>query len=242
MKIACIRPLLLVSILAAGLLTAGSAFADFDPVLLNGGFEDPVQAPNTSTDITQGGLTGWTGATVTGAQESLVNGNVPNIFGQPYGTTPFGEQYLGLRGFFRGGIRSVESQATGNFVAGQTYEFGVYFSNVGGATGPSLEIDVVDGPDGTGTLIQSVTFESQDVGPYGDGPIDFTLATVDFTAISTGSVNFSLINNSAGALALDNASIKVLGVPEPSTWLLLAVGGGALLLWARRAGGRSLAA
>ena len=194
--------------------------------MVNGSFEDPAEAPNSITDITGTGVPGWTGNALPNIRQYIINGNVENSYGALYGTTPYGNQYLGLNGLANH-IASIESQTVNNIVAGETYEFTVGFSNIGGATGLSLNIVVGDGPDGTGDVLGDESFQPLTVGPYGDGQIDFTLATLDFTAISTGSVTISLANQSRGTVAIDNASLRVLGVPEPSTWVLLTLGGAA---------------
>ena len=232
MKTARSSLLILAPVLALGLLTAGFVRADGVPVVQNGSFEDPAKAPNSINDITGTGVPGWTGNSLPNIHQYIINGNVDNSYGVLYGTTPFGEQYLGLNGLSNR-VRSIESQVVGNIVAGQAYAFSVYYSNIGGASGLSLDIVVSDGPDGDGQVIGDESFQPQTVGPYGDGEIVFSLATLDFTAISTGSVTFSLSNQSAGTLALDNASIAVLGVPEPSTWGLLILGAAMLGLTVR---------
>ena len=156
--------------------------------------------------------------------ESIISGNVQatgngNAF---YGTTPYGNQYLGLDAQGPLLLPSVDFQTVDGFVAGTTYNFNVYFSNLAGASDSAVLLSLADGV--TGDFITDLSVPWQGAGgPYGNDTIVFQLATLTYTATTTGSLEFSIENGSfQGVMAIDNVSIDV--VPEPSTWAMLGVG------------------
>lgn len=219
----------LLASVAIGLGAAASASAD--PVLVNGSFEQPAEAPNSLTEITYSGIPGWTGDSIGGnAHEYIINGNIQDLSGSFYGTTPFGDQYLGLNAIYRNSFRSIESQVVSGFTVGEQYELTVYWANLDGATDSKVSVVASDGGDGSGDILADGEFTGTTEGPYGFGTIDFEPVTIDFTAISD-TITFSIGNQSrTGVEGIDNVSLTSLapqaGVPEPATWAMLISGFG----------------
>lgn len=204
-----------------------------DPVIVNGSFEAPVEASNSITEITATGVPGWTGSSIGGStHEYIINGNVTDLQGRNYGTTSFGSQYLGLNAIARRSFHSIESQSVAGFAAGADYALTVHFANLDGAKDAKISVVASDGATGSGAIIASSLFTAPQEGPYGLGVIDFIPAVLNFTAISTGSVTFSIGNSSfTGTMGVDNVSLATLapgGVPEPTTWAMLIAGFGAI--------------
>lgn len=227
----CLYPLALATTLAAPL---GVHLAAAAPTIVNGSFEEPALAAGTITDARTIGVPGWTPATLGG--EYLISGNVQDLSGNFYGTTPFGTQYLGLNGF-RVGAPSVESQAAFGFVAGTTYAFTFYLANLDGASNPSVLLTLSAGIDGTGDILAQETFTApRNEGPYGDGAIDFVPQTLFYTPTQDGDIAFSLQSVSNGVVGIDNVSLAI--VPEPATITTTLLGAAALvgLTQARRRG------
>ena len=226
MKIASIHSFALATALAVGLAACPSR--SHAQSIVNGGFEDPAEATNSLTEITATGIPGWTGDSIGGAtHEYLINGNIEDLQGRYYGTTPYGQQYLGLNAIANRSFRSIESQTDSGFVAGQEYALTVYIADLDGATDPNVSVVATDGTDGTGTILSQQTFEAPvSTGPYGQGTIDFVPETLDFTAMSSN-VTFSIGNQSkTGTMGIDNVSLAA--VPEPSTTAAALLGVAAL--------------
>jgi len=162
-----------------------SAYAT--PVVLNGSFESPVIPPNS---VIAGGGDFWTGN----------NGSfiVSNNF-QNRGTTPFGNQYLGLNGSTTSGT---DQQNVPGFLAGHNYVFDLFFADSRGGPNPTLSVTLSGAATGVFSFTAPVT------GPDGNNPIPFQLAEVSFTPSTNGSVNFLLSNIGGDALAIDNVSVR----------------------------------
>ena len=223
MKITHIQPCGLAAAFVLGCLIASPARLCAQTIV-NGSFEDPVKATNSITEITSTGIPGWTGDSIGGsAHEYLINGNVQDLNGNNFGTTPFGQQYLGLNAVAHRSFHSIESQSDTGFVAGEEYQFTVYIADLDGATDPYINLTVSDGLDGEGTVLASQDFEAPvGTGPYGDGTIDFVPETLDFTALTDG-VTLSIGNDSlTGVMGVDNVSLAA--VPEPTTVATLLLG------------------
>ncbi len=216
----------LVTALAVGLATCpGRSYAQS---IINGSFEDPAEATNSLTEITATGVPGWTGDSIGGAtHEYVINGNIQDLQGRYYGTTPFGQQYLGLNAVANNSFRSIESQSVTNLTLGQAYELTVYIANLDGATDPNISIVASNGTTGSGAVLGTEIVEAPvSTGPYGAGTIDFVPETLDFTAAST-SVTFSIGNQSrTGTMGIDNVSLAA--VPEPTTTATALLGAAAL--------------
>jgi hypothetical protein len=157
------------------------------PVVLNGSFESPVIPPNS---VIAGGGDFWTGN----------NGSfiVSNNF-QNRGTTPFGNQYLGLNGSTTSGT---DQQNVPGFLAGHNYVFDLFFADSRGGPNPKLSVTLSGAASGLFIFTAPVT------GPDGNNPIPFQLAKVSFTPSTNGSVNFLLSNIGGDALAIDNVSVR----------------------------------
>ncbi|MDY0743820.1 PEP-CTERM sorting domain-containing protein [Paucibacter sp. R3-3] len=208
------------ALLLASLAAAASA-ADA-PTILNGSFEDnQLAGPGTST----GTIADWI-KTFHGPI-ALVNGDLIDNYGNSYGVTPFGNQYVGLDPIttgFRAGI----TQIVDNFVAGQTYALTLYVADSDGGKAPLLDVMF---SDGGATVYQETSYNVPVGGPYGD-VIDFTKVTTLFTAPVSGEIAISLFNNGSayvttdpGSISIDNVSIALAApVPEPTSAALLAVG------------------
>ncbi len=233
LKISPLRLPALTAALALALLAAGQASAD--PILVNGSFESPAETPNSITEITLTGIPGWTGNSIGGAaHEYIINGNVQDLQGRNYGTTPFGAQYLGLNAIARRSFRSIESQVVSGFTVGQPYALTLYIANLDGATDPKISA-VASADSGTGATLASALFTAPVEGPYGNGTIDFVQETLVFVP-TTGTVSFSIGNQSlTGTMGIDNVSLAA--VPEPTALATLLAGAAALggLLVRRRA-------
>ena len=237
MKIVRFHSFSLAALLAAGLLSTATCGFAAVPSIVNGSFEDPVEATNSLTEITTTGIPGWTGDSIGGAtHEYLINGNIQDLQGRYYGITPYGQQYLGLNAVAHNSFRSIESQSVTGLTLGQAYELTVDIANLDGATDPNISIVASDGTDGSGTVLGTEIVEAPvGIGPYGTGYIDFVPETLDFTAAS-GSVTFSIGNQSkTGTMGIDNVSLAV--VPEPTTVATALLGMGTLagILFRRRA-------
>lgn len=238
MKSARSNALMCAVVAAAAFLAAGIAAAD--PVIVNGSFEAPAQAKDSIREITLSGVPGWSGNSIGGVtHEYIVNGNVQDLQGRNYGTTPFGSQYLGLNAIARRSFRSIESQSVAGFVAGARYALTIYFANLDGAKDGRVSVVASDGATGSGPIIASNVFSAPQEGPYGLGVIDFIPAVLDFTAISNGSMTFSIGNNSlTGTMGIDNVSLAALApagsVPEPTVWAMLISGFGVVGIGQRR--------
>ena len=225
--------LLAVCLLGAGILWPNQASSAV-PSIVNGNFEAPAEPAGT---ITRNPGDGWGGSTLGG--EYIVSGNVQALGngGAFFGVTPYGNQYLGLDAQGDHRFPSVDFQTIAGFVAGTTYNFNVYFSNLAGASDSSVLLSLSDGVTGKFITELSVPWQGTS-GPYGNGTIRFQLATLTYTATQSGSLDFAITNGSSqGLMAIDNVSISV--VPEPSTWAMLgvgAVGMGAVVLRRRRVG------
>ncbi len=216
MKIIRFHSFALATALAVGLATYPSR--SHAQSIVNGSFEDPVEATNSLTEITATGIPGWTGDSIGGAtHEYIINGNIQDLQGRYYGITSFGQQYLGLNAIANNSFRSIESQRVTGLTLGQTYELTVYIADLDGAADPNASIVASDGTTGSGTVLGSETVEAPvSTGPYGTGTIDFVPETLDFTAASS-SVTFSIGNQSrTGTMGFDNVSLAAV-VPEPTT-------------------------
>src|ERR1022692_2119710 len=171
------------------------------PILLNGSFESPVISPN--TDVSGGGdfWTGNSGAFI-----------VANNFNS-FGTTPYGNQYLGLEG-------GTDQQSVAGFLAGQNYVLDLFFADAAGQPNPTLSVTLSGVASGVSTFTAPVT------GPNGNNPYPFLEEKVFFTPSANGSVTF-LLADSGSVLAIDNLSLQQIsnGVPDPgSSALLLGLG------------------
>lgn len=239
-----------VKALAATVLLLGiTSPAHATPQIVNGGFEDHPAARNEITDITGVGIPGWSGDTIGGVHQYIVNGEVQIADGSFEGQTPFGSQYLALDQIAHRSFRSIESQSVSGFDVGATYEISLYFAslnNAGGADAggllpPALSLEVGDGLNGEGELLASQTFDATESGPYGRGEIPFTKVALDFTALSD-TVSFSIANQSYhSAIGIDNVSLReVSAAPEPATWALCLFGVGLIGVVLRARGRRSL--
>jgi protein with PEP-CTERM/exosortase system signal len=168
------------------------------PVVLNGSFESPAIAPNF---VVQCGGDFWTGN----------NGSfiVSNNF-QSRGTTPFGNQYLGLNGSTTTGT---DEQNVPGFLAGHNYLFDLFFADSRGGPNPTLSVTL------SGAATGVFVFTAPVSGPNGNNPIPFQLAEVSFTPSTDGSVDFLLSNIGGDALAIDNVSVRE--VPDAGSSALL---------------------
>jgi hypothetical protein len=170
-----------------------------DPAVLNGSFEDPAYAPNS---IHGGGGTFWTpGGTGNGSNVFILSNNYSN-----FGTTPFGNQYLG----FTAPLAS-DQQTISGFLAGQSYVLDLFISDVANNSNPQLQVTLTGAANATGTFSapQSQFLAFQDV-------------QLPFTTTSSGNITLDLIDFGSASIAVDNVSI--MSVPEPSavfTMLLL---------------------
>lgn len=217
------------------------------PQIVDGGFEDYSAARNNITDITGTGVPGWSGDTIGGVRQYIVNGEVRIADGSFEGQTPFGSQYLVLEQIAHRSFRSIESQTLGGFDAGATYEISLYFASLNNAGGtgfgaslpPELSLAVTNGSDGSGDSLAYQTYDATESGPFGRGEIPFTKVTLDFKALSDTST-FSLGNQSYySALGIDNVSLREIpAAPEPAIWTLCLLGiglvGAALRAQSRR--------
>jgi hypothetical protein len=143
------------------------------PVVLNGSFESPAIPPDS---VAGGGGDFWTGNN--GA--FIVSNNFDNR-----GTTPFGNQYLGLNGSTTTGT---DQQTVAGFLGGNNYLFDLFFADSRGGPNPTLTVTL------SGAATGVFTFTAPVSGPNGNNPIPFQLAEVPFTASANGSVNFLLSN------------------------------------------------
>ena len=226
MKTTRFRSYSLAAALAACLLTAGRVSAD--PVITDGGFEDPAFAANSLNDESGQAFDGWSGDSIGGAtHEYIINGNIADLSGNDYGVTPFGAQYLGLNAVYRNSFRSIESQSVTGLTIGQAYTLTFAIANLDGATDPNMSAVASDGTTGSGTVLSQETVSApKSEGPYGQGTIDFVSETLTFTAASD-SVTFSIGNQSkTGTMGLDNVSLAA--VPEPTTTAAMLMGTAAL--------------
>jgi hypothetical protein len=207
----------------------GAAYAD--PVITDGSFENPDYA---DTGIYSGGGDGWT--TSFHGAVAIIAGNITDNYGNQYGATPFGDQYLGLDPRTRGFVSS-DSQTISGFVAGQTYALTLYVADSDGGSAPQLEILLSNDSD---TTYLDRYVDVAVGGPYGD-VIDFQKVVTTFTATITGDITLSLINSGnpyaspgadPGSISIDNVSIATISaVPEPASLLTMMLGG--LLVGAR---------
>ncbi len=202
--------------------------ASADPTILNGGFEDPAEATNTLTDVTGSGLPDWIGSSIAGAtHEYIINGNVMDLSGRYYGTTPYGNQYLGLNAIRNNSFHSIESQTVTGLVSGQAYALTMYIANLDGASDPKVSLGIEFNADGTGNPAYLQTFTTPVEGPYGVGRIDFVPETLVFTA-TDNVITFNISNQSkTGTMGIDNVSLSA--VPEPTTTAASLLGAGALV-------------
>ena len=210
----------------AALLTAGWCLPASRglavPTIVNGGFETPAEPAGTITDARTLGVDGWVFATLGG--EYVVSGNAVSPSGALFGTTPFGQQYLGLNGF-RVGAPSVASQGVVGFQAGTTYAFTFSLADLNGATNPSVVLSLSSGLTGTGSILAQQTFTARaSEGPYGNGVIDFVRETLLYTPTQDGAIDFSLRSVANGLVGIDNVSLAV--VPEPGVGRLRVAGFG----------------
>lgn len=207
---------------------AGAASATV-PIIQDGGFEKVDAAHREITDVTGQTLAGgWTGNTLGGVSQYVVNGNARIASGEREGTTPFGSQYLALEAIQHRSFRSIESQTISGFTAGQSYAISLDFaalnlssgSDVGSGLPPTLSIAVTDGSDGSGNELVYKTFTLDGTGPYGKQDIPFTEVSVRFTAL-TDFATLSIGNQSFhSALGIDNVRLREIGAgsaPSPTT-------------------------
>ena len=183
------------SILAAVLVAAGSAFAD--PVVLNGSFESP--------DVVGGSIAnGGTFWTPSGSGVFMFD----NVSG--FGQTPFGSQYLALN------PGRSDSQTISGFQLGTVYTFSAYFADLINSTDPALTVTL------SGVISLSQTFTAPVSRVSGTAAIPFRQVTFTLPALTvSGALTLTLTNASTnGTIAVDNVSI----VPEPSSVLAAFVG------------------
>ena len=182
-------PLLIVCpAIVLGLLAQVSV-SHADPSLLNGSFEDPVLAPNS---IQTGGGTSWT---PNNSSVFIISNNFSN-----FGTTPFGNQYLGFDK-----PNAQDEQTVSGFVAGQDYLLDLWISDIANSSNPKLQVLITGAATAGGTFSASQT-----------PSLSFLEVQLPFTAVSDGSITLDIIDAGSANLAVDNVSIAE-AVPEPST-------------------------
>ncbi len=216
-------------------LAACPALSHAQDLITNGSFENPLEATNSLTEITATGIPGWTGDSIAGkTHEYIINGNIEDLSGNNYGTTPYGQQYLGLNAIYANSFHSIETQVVNGVTIGQTYALTIDIANLDGASDPKVLLTVEPNSTSTGTPLASATFTAPVEGPYGSGTIDFVPETLIFTA--TSNVVSLNINNSSktGVMGID--SVSLVAVPEPTTaaGMLLGAAGLVAVLARRR--------
>ncbi len=172
--------------------------------VLNGSFEAPALS---NGDYESGSGDNWTPS---GDAFVFTNG-----FGN--GTTPYGNQYE----FFNPGVSDAQTISRA-FTLNATYTLSLVASDIFGDQGQQLTIAV----SGGATATQTFAIPSRS-GGVSSGALSFAAYTLAFTP----TINTAVTDTGISSFAVDNVQLSapVLGVPEPSTWSLLGLGGAGLL-------------
>lgn len=237
MKIARLRSFLLATAaLSAGLLVAGRASAQINYVQ-NPSFEATQYPADSLNEVTGTTTDGWFYnqiGTTSYTHEYIINGNVQDLSGNYFGTTPYGSQYLGLNAIRNNSFHSIASQAVNGLTVGQTYMLTLYIANLDGATDPKIGLTIEPNATGTGTSQVSMIFTAPAGGPAGDGTINFVPESVTFTATSNV-IDFNINNQSkTGVMGIDNVSLVAVPEPGPVAAVLMGTAGLATVVLRRR--------
>jgi len=195
-----------IAVVLTALVIRTAPLCHADPVVLNGSFEDPlVTAP---AGYQAGGGTDWTDA---GGNVFLIsNTNTAGL-----GTTPFGNQFLGIAS-----PNSSDAQTIPGFLTGQSYVLDLFISDVASGQGPQLMVTI------TGAATTTGTFNAT------PGPVFWQEVQLPFTAAADGNITLSLIDSGMSNIGVDNVTIET--VPEASTVFAMLLLSGALTLGALR--------
>jgi hypothetical protein len=216
-------------LLVFGILATAAGTSSANQIV-NGGFESPAVAPANFLDINPGqeagfGFTGWS---VTTGNVDVVNATLP-LFGINWGAQASidGSQILDLNGFTEGGIS--QTFAT---ILGQQYAVQVWYANNPLGPGGTAQLDVAD----VGTTNNSLLSTSLAHNTSTLTTPDWQLFASTFVAQGASS-SFTITStsnpgNASGGLVLD--AISVVGVPEPSSLVLAAIGFMVAAVWRRR--------
>ncbi len=239
-----VRPLCFATALAAGLFSAGRASAAIN-YIQDGSFEVTQYATNSLNEVTGQTVNGWFGSKIpfvgaSSTHEYVINGNVQDTSGRPFGTTPFGAQFLGLNAVKNNSFHSIESQVVPGLTPGQTYTLTIYIANLDGAPDPNIGVTVEFNSTGDipigGSPDASATFTAPVEGPYGaTGIIDFVPETLTFTpTVDTIDININNQSNK-GVMGIDNVSLVAVPEPGPAAAVLMGLAGLAMVVRRRRA-------
>ncbi|MXP44589.1 DUF642 domain-containing protein [Allopontixanthobacter sediminis] len=204
-----IKPLLIAATLAATASPASAA-----ELITNGSFENPEITDPCCSTVPTASLPGWT---IGSGNVNVVNGTFASAAGN---LALDGTQYLDLIG--EGGVGSL-SQTFGT-IAGQLYLFKFAYSHniFSGLPSASASYSV----DGLSGIITHSTGSNAN--------LDWQMFSGTFVATgSSATLNFTnLLGGANDGILLDAVSVSA--VPEPSTWLLLVFGIGAIGFAMRR--------
>ena len=192
---------------AIALIPASASAAD---LITNGSFEDPEISNACCNTVPPDALPGWT---VNSGNVNVVNGTFASGAGN---LAYLGEQYLDLVG--QGGIGSIEQ--TVSTVAGQAYNLTFAYShNLFSGLASASASFAIDGLNGIITHVGGSNTNLNWVTYSGSFVASGSSATLNFTNL-TGAGNEGIF--------LDAVSLNAVAVPEPSVWLTLLLGFGAL--------------
>jgi hypothetical protein len=207
-------------------------------LVVNGSFEQPGVAPGTFIDISPGqeagvGFTGWT---VGRGNVDVVNATAP-IFGINWGAqaTITGSQLLDLNGFTEGSI--YQNLTT---VAGQVYTLSFWYANnpVGNNPPYPHTADVFVADIGTTNNPLGMTSIAHNTSTLTSPNWQFR--SLNFVAQgSTTRLTFASTSNPgdpSGGVVLDAVDVNAApaAAPEPSSVVLLGLGGLGVIGWFRR--------
>jgi hypothetical protein len=195
---------------ALALLLGGVGGARAD-LIVNGGFETPVIAPNSFAIFPNGGVPGWT----SNNNELEIDHNFTLITPAPEGVQ---------NAELNGNIPDTISQTVNGLIPGQTYLLSYFYGDRGGG-GPQLTQVFFGGAlvaTNTGTgAVPGVVWTPESVLVTATAPSE----VLSFAAILQPGGNPSVGND------LDAVSLVL--VPEPGSLALLGLGAASLVAWRR---------